>query len=69
MKCANLPRRWEDDIGPINVVGRPQHGWVILRRPGNSPWLVFWRDLVNGECERGGGAIRLRAAGKDKRDV
>jgi hypothetical protein len=46
---APLPKRWADHIGPIRVMGGPVEGYLMVRRPGNVPFVLTVAQLLNAE--------------------
>ncbi|CAI2936054.1 ribonuclease H family protein [Aminobacter niigataensis] len=44
-----LPKRWRDGHGPIRIMGEPQEGYVLARRPGCMPFVLTVKQLLNAE--------------------
>lgn len=46
---AKFPKRWRDHRGPIRVMGEPVEGYVMVRRPGCSPFILSVKQVLNAE--------------------
>lgn len=46
---APFPARWRDKIGPLRVMSGPVQGYLMVRRPGASPFVLSVKQLLNTE--------------------
>lgn len=44
-----FPARWRDKIGPIRVMAGPVTGYVMVRRPGEMPFVLHVSELCNAK--------------------
>lgn len=42
-----FPKQWRDHIGPIRVMCEPHEGYVMVRRPGATPFVLSVRNILN----------------------
>jgi len=47
-----FPKKWSDNLGPINVMTEPVSGFVMVRRPGCTPFILSVKQLLNAEPTR-----------------
>lgn len=44
-----FPKRWQDHLGKVTVMGEPIKGYVMVRRPGGFPFVLSVSHLLNAE--------------------
>jgi len=50
--AAPFPKKWSDHIGPINVMTEPVAGYLMVRRPGCTPFVLSVKQMLNAEPTR-----------------